>query len=61
MSNVLKDKKFPLFQKDAEIRKSLLSKDNGKTYNISYELTLTIRRSTDKLLEEKHDFEGYLI
>ncbi len=61
MSNTLKDKKFPLYQKEAEIRKNLLSKDNGKTYNISYDLILTIRRSTDKLSEEKHDFEGHLI
>ena len=30
MSNTLKDKKFPLYQKEAEIRKNLLSKDNGK-------------------------------
>ena len=41
------------------MRKLLLTKEDG-TYNIKYDLTLTIRKSKDKLEDEKHDFEGFL-
>ena len=54
------EKKKPLTQEEAITRKNLLSKDNGKTYSLSYDLTLTIRRSTDKLETDPFDFEGYL-
>ena len=56
-----KEKKMPLTQEEAITRKNLLSKDNGKTYSLSYDLTLTIRRSTDKLDTDPFDFEGYLL
>ena len=46
-------------QEEAQMRKSLLTKEDG-TYNVKYDLVLTIRRSTDKLENEKHDFEGLL-
>ena len=54
------EKKKPLTQEEAITRKNLLSKDNGKTYSLSYDLTLTIRRSTDKLETDPFDFEVYL-
>ena len=60
MSNEEKtEKKVPLTQEEAQMRKSLLTKEDG-TYNVKYDLVLTIRRSTDKLENEKHDFEGVL-
>ena len=51
------EKKVPLTQEEAQMRKSLLTKDDG-TYNVKYDLVLTIRRTADKLESEKHDFEG---
>ena len=57
MSNEEKvEKKVPLTQEEAQMRKSLLTKEDG-TYNVKYDLVLTIRRATDKLENEKHDFE----
>ncbi len=53
------EKKYPLTQIEAEMRKSLLTKEDG-TYNVKYNLTLTTRRESDKKAEEKHDFEGNL-
>ena len=53
------DKKVPLTQKEAEIRKSLVS-DNSGNYSVTYDLALTIRKMADKIKEEKHDFEGFL-
>ena len=53
------DKKVPLTQKEAEIRKSLVS-DNSGNYSVTYDLTLVIRKLADKIKDEKHDFEGYL-
>ena len=53
------DKKVPLTQKEAEIRKSLVS-DNSGNYSVTYDLTLTIRKMADKIKDEKHDFEGFL-
>lgn len=54
------NKKQPLTQKEAEMRKLLLLGEDGKTYSVNYDLTLVIRRSTDKIEGEKHDFEGYI-
>ena len=59
MSTQEEEKKFPLTQTEAEMRKSLLTKEDG-TYNVRYNLTLTTRRETDKSKEEKHDYEGNL-
>ena len=59
MSEEKVEKKVPLTQEEAKMRKSLLTKENG-AYNIKYDLVLTIRRTTDKLESEKHDFEGVL-
>ena len=53
------DKKVPLTQKEAEIRKSLVSNNEGK-YSITYDLILVIRKISDKIKDEKHDFEGFL-
>ena len=53
------DKKVPLTQKEAEIRKSLVSDNEGK-YSITYDLILVIRKISDKIKEENHDFEGFL-
>ena len=53
------EKKVPLTQEEAQMRKSLLTKEDG-TYNVKYDLILTIRRTADKLESEKHDFEGVL-
>ena len=53
------EKKVPLTQEEAVMRKSLLTKEDG-TYNVKYDLVLTIRRIADKLESEKHDFEGVL-
>ena len=51
------EKKVPLTQEEAQMRKSLLTKEDG-TYNVKYDLVLTIRKTADKLESEKHDFEG---
>ena len=53
------DKKVPLTQKEAEIRKSLVADDSGK-YSVIYDLFLVIRKIGDKIKDEKHDFEGFL-
>jgi len=53
------EKKVPLTQEEAQMRKSLLTKEDG-TYNVKYDLVLTIRKTADKLESEKHDFEGLL-
>ena len=53
------DKKVPLTQKEAQIRKSLIINDKGE-YSVIYNLILTIRKLSDKIKDEKHDFEGYL-
>ena len=53
------DKKVPLTQKEAEIRKSLVSDNEGK-YSITYNLILVIRKISDKIKDERHDFEGFL-
>ena len=53
------DKKVPLTQKEAEVRKSLVS-DNSGNYSVTYDLILVIRKLSDKIKDEKHDFEGYL-
>ena len=52
------DKKVPLTQKEAEIRKLLVSDNEGK-YSITYDLILVIRK-LDKIKDEIHDFEGFL-
>ena len=54
------EKKVPLTEEEAKMRKLLLTKDDG-TYNIKYDLTLTIRKDKDKLESDKNDFEGLLI
>jgi hypothetical protein len=53
------DKKVPLSQKEAELRKSLVA-DNSGNYSVTYDLFLTIRKLADKIKDEKHNFEGYL-
>ena len=53
------EKKVPLTEEEAKMRKLLLTKEDG-TYNIKYDLTLTIRKAKDKLDSEKNDFEGFL-
>ena len=53
------DKKVPLNQKEAEVRKSLVS-DNSGNYSVTYDLILVIRKLSDKIKDEKHDFEGHL-
>ena len=53
------DKKVPLTQKEAEIRKLLVSDNEGK-YSITYDLILVIRKLSDKIKDEIHDFEGFL-
>ena len=53
------DKKVPLTQKEAEVRKSLVS-DNSGNYSVTYDLILVIRKLSDKIKDEKHDFEGHL-
>ena len=53
------DKKVPLTQKEAEIRRSLVSDASGN-YSVTYDLTLVIRKLADKIKDEKHDFEGDL-
>ena len=50
------DKKVPLTQKEAEIRKSLVA-DNSGNYSVTYDLTLVIRKMADKIKEENHDFD----
>ena len=59
MSEQDEEKKYPLTQIEAEMRKELLTKEDG-TYNVRYNLTLTTRREADKSKEEKHDYEGNL-
>jgi aminopeptidase N len=53
------DKKVPLNQKEAEVRKSLVADDSGN-YSVTYDLVLVIRKLADKIKDEKHDFEGHL-
>ena len=53
------DKKVPQTQKEAEIRKSLVT-DNSGNYLVTYDLILSIRKLSDKIKAEKHDFEGLL-
>ena len=53
------DKKVPLTQKEAELRKLLVADKSGN-YSVAYDLFLVIRKLADKIKEEKHDFEGYL-
>ena len=53
------DKKVPLTQKEAELRKSLVA-DNSGNYSVTYDLFLVIRKLADKIKDEKHDFEGFL-
>ena len=53
------DKKVPLNQKEAEIRKLLVA-DNSGNYTVTYDLTLVIRKLADIIKDEKHDFEGLL-
>ena len=59
MASKESDKKVPLTQKEAEVRKSLVA-DNSGNYSVTYDLTLVIRKMADKIKDEKHDFEGYL-
>ena len=53
------DKKVPLSQKEAELRKSLVADDSGN-YSVTYDLFLVIRKLSDKIKDEIHNFEGYL-
>ena len=53
------DKKVPLTQKEAEVRKSLVA-DNSGNFTVTYDLILVIRKLADKIKDEKHDFEGFL-
>ena len=53
------DKKVPLSQKEAELRKSLVA-DNSGNYSVTYDLFLVIRKVSDKIKDEIHNFEGYL-
>ncbi len=53
------NKKEPLKQSEAEARKALLENDKGE-YMVKYNLILVLRKSTDKVKDEKHDFEGHL-
>ena len=59
MSSKEGDKKVPLTQKEAEIRKLLVT-DNSGNYLVTYDLILVIRKLADKIKDEKHDFEGHL-
>ena len=59
MSSKEGDKKVPLTQKEAELRKLLVT-DNSGNYLVTYDLILVIRKLSDKIKGEKHDFEGYL-
>ena len=59
MSSKEGDKKVPLTQKEAELRKLLVT-DNSGNYSVTYDLTLVIRKLADKIKDEKHDFEGHL-
>ena len=53
------DKKTPLTQKEAQLRKSLIT-DNSGNYSVAYDLILVIRKLSDKIKDESHDFEGYI-
>ena len=53
------NKKYPLLHSEAITRKSLLTNEKGE-YSVKYNLTLVIRKTADKIKEEKHDFEGDL-
>ena len=53
------DKKVPLTQQEAELRKSLVADEKGN-YSVTYDLFLVIRKLADKIKDEKHDFEGLL-
>ena len=59
MSSKEGDKKVPLNQKEAELRKLLVT-DNSGNYLVTYDLILVIRKLADKIKDEKHDFEGHL-
>ena len=51
---------MPLTQKEARARKELLTLKNG-TYNIKYDLTLTLRKASDRISDaEKDNYEGYV-
>ena len=53
------NKKEPLLHTEAVTRKSLLINEKGE-YSVKYNLILVLRRHSDKLKDEKHDFEGHL-
>ena len=60
MSEEKVEKKVPLTEEEAKMRKTLLTKEDG-SYNIRYDLILTIRKKQDKSESEKHDFEGSVL
>ena len=53
------NKKYPLLHTEAITRKNLLTNEKGE-YSVKYDLTLVIRKTADKIKDEKHDFEGDL-
>lgn len=53
------EKKYPLKNSEAEIRKNIISKQDG-TYSVEYILNLVLRRHTDKIENELGDFEGHI-
>ena len=54
------DKKYPLTQKEAEIRKQLLTDPSTNTYSINYDLLLTLNREKEKTESDKGNYQGYL-
>ena len=50
-------KKTPLTRDQAQIRKKLVTADDG-SYNMRYNLFLTIRRANDKNKDDKFEFDG---
>ena len=53
------EKKYPLTQKEAEIRKQLVT-DSTNSYSINYDLLLTLNREKEKTETDKGNYQGYL-
>ena len=52
-------KKFPLNIDEAKLRKKLITSEDG-SYNMRYNLFLTIRRAADKKEDDKFEFDGHV-
>lgn len=52
-------KKYPLNIEEAKLRKKLITADDG-SYNMRYNLFLTIRRAADKKEDDKYEFDGHV-